>query len=141
MVSGNRTKKVNDIPIEDFEWFDDEEEDGVVEVRSNTVILELNANLVRNCQIFNRCEDGTLPDAASMVEMAMEMACQMAEDAGMEFVEDDDVALMEAEKATSKIDFSKPYVYVYSPKTSSSDSTKGHEYTFDDGDPWCDPFG
>jgi len=26
MVSGNRTKKVNDIPIEDFEWFDDEEE-------------------------------------------------------------------------------------------------------------------
>ena len=27
MVSGSRTKKVNDILIEDFEWFDDDEEE------------------------------------------------------------------------------------------------------------------
>jgi hypothetical protein len=118
----------------EFEWFDDdEEEDGIVEDRSNMVTLELNANLVRNCQNFNRCEDGTLPDAAFVVEMAMEMACQMAEDAGVEFMEDDDVALRAAKREAVMLKYGLIPDDCYIPKTFSSDSTKGHELSWVQG--------
>jgi len=68
---------------EEFEWDDEDVVGGksidIIEIEPQVITLELNANLVKNCQLFNKNADGTLPDAKEVVELAMELACSIAE--------------------------------------------------------------